>query len=134
MCHKVLSAAALICALAAPATADPTLGFGLSFTFGGGKINTGVGLRVFSNDEQDKPAITVGLDYMFGTQSWRGSLGAAYMMDNSYIEMNGGYNFDGSGFDFGFGTGAARTTAPAKGQIVGNGPAIGNEPIVITGR
>lgn len=111
MSYKVLSAAALICALSTPATADPTLGFGLNFTFGGGKINTGVGVRVFSNDERDKAAASVGLDYMFGTKSWRGSLGAAYMMDNSYIELNGGYNF-GGGFDFGFGAGGAKTTTP----------------------
>jgi hypothetical protein len=47
---------------------------------------------------------------MFGSQSWRGSLGAAYMMDNSYIELNGGYDFNSGGFDFGIGGGGANTT------------------------
>lgn len=123
MSYKILSAAALICALSTPATADPVLGFGLSFTFGAGKVNTGIGMRVFSNDERDKAAASVGLDYMFGTKSWRGSLGAAYMMDNSYIELNGGYGFGGGGFDFGFGAGGANTTkAPvASGGSDGSG-------------
>lgn len=110
MFKRVLTASTVILALSTPAIADPAVGLGLNFTFGGGKINTGVGVRVFSNDQRDKAAASVGLDYLFGTQSWRGSLGAAYMMDNSYIELNGGYNFNGGGIDFGFGAGGAKTT------------------------
>ncbi|WP_187293146.1 hypothetical protein [Octadecabacter arcticus] len=32
------------------------------------------------------------------------------MMDNSYIELNGGYDFNNGGFDFGIGGGWANTT------------------------
>lgn len=110
MSHKILFASALMFVLSTPAMADPTVGFGLNFSFGEGKVNTGVGVRVFSNDEQDKAAASIGVDYMFGSQSWRGSLGAAYLMNNGYIELNGGYDFGSGGFNFGVGVGGAKTT------------------------
>ncbi|WP_372990235.1 hypothetical protein [Sulfitobacter sp.] len=109
MKKSLIAASALALSLASPALADPTVGFGLNLTFGGGKVNTGVGVRLFSNDEKDKAAASLGLDYMFGTQSFRGSLGAAYLMDNSYIELNGGYDFNSGGFDFGIGGGGTNT-------------------------
>ncbi|WP_417248346.1 hypothetical protein [Celeribacter sp.] len=105
MFTKAVSTTAVLFALSTPAFADPTVGFGLNFTFGNGSVDTGVGVRMFSNDERDKAAASVGLDYMFGSQSLRGSLGAAYMMDNSYIELNGGYDFGSGEFDFGIGGG-----------------------------
>ena len=110
MSKSLIAASALALTLSTPVLADPALGFGLNFTFGNGSVNTGVGVRAFSDDEQDKAAASVGLDYMFGSQSWRGSLGAAYMMDNSYIELNGGYDFNSVRFDFGIGGGGANTT------------------------
>ena len=100
-----------------PVLADPTLGSGLNITFGSGGKDVGAGVRVFSNDEKGKAAASLGLDYMFGSQSWRGSLGAAYMMDNSYIELNGGYDFNSGGFDFGIGAGGANTTDPSNGPV-----------------
>ncbi|PYG32512.1 hypothetical protein [Pelagimonas varians] len=109
MPHKILSASAFLIALGAPAIADPTLGFGLNFTFGNGTINSGVGVRLFSNDTPDEFAGSLGVDYMFGSQGWRGSIGAAYMMENSYLELNGGYDFNRGGFDFGLGGGWANT-------------------------
>jgi hypothetical protein len=110
MSKSFIAASTLALTLSTPVLADPALGFGLNFTFGNGSVNTGVGVRAFSDDEQDKAAASVGLDYMFGSQSWRGSLGAAYMMDNSYIELNGGYDFNNGGFDFGIGGGWVNTT------------------------
>jgi hypothetical protein len=38
-------------------SSSPTLGFGLNFTFGNGVVNTGVGVRAFSDDAQDKAAM-----------------------------------------------------------------------------
>lgn len=109
---KILMAA-LALTLSSPAVADPTVGFGLNLTYGNGSVNAGVGVRLFSDDRRDKAAASVGLDYMFGTKNWRGSLGAAYLMDNSYIELNGGYNFNGGGFDIGIGAGGVKTKRPA---------------------
>lgn len=104
---------AVICALplmaASPAVADPTLGVGLTITFGGGQPQVGAGVRVFSDDDEDEFAATVGLDYVFTSQSWRGSVGGAYMMKNSYIGLDGGYNFGSGTFDVGIGGGWADT-------------------------
>lgn len=115
MRFKVISAAIVACGLSAPATADPTVGFGLSLTFGSGGVDYGVGLRVFSDDREDRAAASLGVDYLFGSNSWRGTLGAAYLMDNSYVELNGGYNFTSGTFDFGFGAGGADTKARSAG-------------------
>jgi hypothetical protein len=120
MSKSFIVASILALTLSTPTFADPALGFGLNFTFGNGKLNTGAGVRVFSNDEEDNAAASIGLDYMFGSQSWRGSLGATYLMDNSYIELNGGYDFNNGGFDFGIGGGAADTTGPTT--VSNNGP------------
>ncbi|WP_417273589.1 hypothetical protein [Celeribacter halophilus] len=109
MFKKTFSATAVVVALSTPAFADPTVGFGLNFTFGNGGVDTGVGVRVFSDDEEDKAAASIGMDYMFGSQSWRGSVGAAYLMDNTYVELNGGYHFGSGEFDFGLGGGWADT-------------------------
>jgi hypothetical protein len=103
----LITAATLLSA--SPALADPTFGLGLTFSFGGGQPDVGVGVRVFSDDREDEFAGSLGLDYMFGSESWRGSLGAAYMMDNSYIELNSGYNFGSRTFDVGIGGGFAKT-------------------------
>lgn len=105
MLSKHITSIAILCALTAPALADPTVGFGINVTFGNGTANTGVGVRVFSNDRKDEGAASLGLDYMFTSQSWRGSLGAAYLMDDSYIELNGGYNFGSGTVDLGIGAG-----------------------------
>ncbi|THH36718.1 hypothetical protein E4Z66_07150 [Aliishimia ponticola] len=113
---KLLSSIAVVFVCATPVFADPTIGLGLNFTFGGGQVNPGVGLRVFSNDEEDEGAASLGIDYMFGSQSWRGSIGAAYLMDNTYVELNGGYDFGRGTFDFGLGGGWVDTDGGSSGS------------------
>jgi len=98
--------------LASPAMADPTIGFGLSVQFGGGQVNTGVGLRVFSDDRRDKVVASVGLDYMFGSQSWRATVGPAYLGDNAYISLDLGINLQTGVRDFGIGVGGVNTSTP----------------------
>ncbi|MDD8022238.1 MAG: hypothetical protein PHX82_03890 [Paracoccaceae bacterium] len=99
---------ALIAALglAAPASADASLGVGLTFVFGGG---AGIGARVFSNDEEDKAALSVGLDYMFQSRQVRPTIGAAYLGDNTYVGVDMGFNMGGGGVDFGLGLGGVNT-------------------------
>ncbi len=101
--------------LAAPAAADPTIGLGLSFSFGGGQMNTGVGLRVFSDNRRNSTVGSVGVDYMFGSQSWRGTVGAAYLGNNSYIGLDLGIGLRDGAIDFGVGVGGTNTKAPAAG-------------------
>lgn len=93
--------AALIIA-AAPVQADPTIGFGLSISYGQQKVDTGVGVRVFSDNERDSNVASVGLDYMLISQSWRATIGAAHLDDDTYVGLDLG--FDGN-FDFGVSAG-----------------------------
>ena len=69
-----------------------------------------MGVRAFSDDEQDKAAASVGLNYMLGSQSWRGS----------------------GKFDFGIGGGGANTTdgdtAPVEDNVVLAGNVVSETP------
>lgn len=114
MQNRFLTALPLIFALAAPAAADPTLGLGLTFTWGGGSQgDTGVGLRVFSNDERKEFVGTLGVDYMLGSRSVRPNVGVAYLARNSYVGMDIGYDFGSSGVNVGVGLGLADTKKKA---------------------
>ena len=76
-------------------------------SFGGSQgVNPGIGLRILSDDQEDEVAATLGLDWMFGSQSLRGAFGIAYVMDGSYVDLTGGYDFSSGGFDVGLGIGA----------------------------
>jgi hypothetical protein len=94
---------------AAPAVADPTVGLGVSFSFGGGAPQTVIGLRAFSDDKSDEFAGTVGFDYLLATQSWRGTVGAAYLADNVYVGADVGYGLGSGAIDFSVGAGAVQT-------------------------
>ena len=112
---KSAMALAVSLGLAAPAVADPTLGVGLSFSFGGGSgVNTGLGLRLFSDNEEDSFVGAIGMDYMFGNNSWRGTLGGAYLGNNSYVGLDMGIGLSGGGLDFGLGAGLVDTESPAQ--------------------
>jgi len=124
MSFRPLRRIAMICAvpamLATPAMADPTVGLGLSFSFGGGKVDTGVGLRVFSGNQRDSVVGSLGVDYMFGSQSWRGTVGAAYLGNNSYIGLDLGIGLRDGEIDFGVGVGGANTKrapGPTPGPV-----------------
>lgn len=95
--------------LAAPVSADPTIGIGFSLSFGGGQPQLGAGVRVFSDDEEDEVAASLGLDYVFTTQSLRPTIGAAYLMEDSYAGVDVGYNYTLGTFDVGGGIGLADT-------------------------
>lgn len=100
-------------AVASPAIADPTIGFGLSITFGAGQTHTAVGLRVFSDDRRDTVVASVGVDYSITTQSWRGTLGPAYLGDSAYISLDLGIGFSDGAIGVGIGVGGVKTTKPA---------------------
>jgi hypothetical protein len=113
---RTLRYLAMTCAvpalLATPAAADPAVGIGFSMSFGRGQTETGMGLRVFSNDRRDKAVGSVGVDYMFGSKRWRGTVGAAYLGRNAYVGLDLGFDFKDGGIDFGPSVGAVRTKAP----------------------
>lgn len=89
----------------APAQADPAFGLGLSLAFGGGQIDSGVGIRIFSDDQRDSVVASVGVDYMFSSRSWRGTVGAAYLDDRAYVGVDLGYGLQGGDIDFGLSLG-----------------------------
>lgn len=128
---------ALICSLpallAAPAVADPVIGLGLSVSFGSGQVNTGVGLRVFSDNRRDRAVGALGLDYMFGSRTLRGTLGAAYLGRNSYVGLDLGIGLGSGTIDFGIGAGVTKTRrAPAAAPAPAPGPAPGPAPVPAT--
>jgi hypothetical protein len=104
----------LLLTLAAPAVADPTAGVGVTYSFGGGQPQVAIGVRVFSDDQQEEFAGMVGVDYMFGTQSWRGTIGAAYLAENVFVGVDLGYGLSDGTFGFGMSAGAVRTAEPAE--------------------
>jgi len=99
--------------LAGPAVADPALGFGLSVSFGGGAVDTGLGLRVFSDNIPDSTVGAAGVDYMFNSQSWRGAPGVGYLGTDSYVTLDMGIGFADGAIDFGLGAGVMRTSTPS---------------------
>ena len=52
MFYRLVATSAVPVLLATPALADPTVGFGLSISFGKGAVETGIGVRIFSDDEE----------------------------------------------------------------------------------
>lgn len=114
MRYRFLASLPVILALSTPVAADPTVGLGLTFTWGGGaRGDTGIGLRVFSNDERKDVVGTLGVDYMLGSQSFRPNVGIAYLARNSYVGMDVGYDFGSNGVNVGVGLGAADTKRKA---------------------
>lgn len=109
MIKSLAVASAFALTLALPVAADPTVGFGLSLSFGGGQIDPGVGVRVFSDDDEDSFAATLGLDYMFRSGSFRPTVGAAYLGDGVYIGADIGLNLNGGGIDYGVAIGGVNT-------------------------
>ena len=100
----------LACGLAAgPAIADPALGIGVSYTFGGGQSETGVGLRVFADDARDQATLTIGADYLIGSGTFRPTVGAAYVGTDLYIGIDAGAPLGRGGLDFGVGVGLINT-------------------------
>ena len=113
-------AIALGTAVSAPVSADPTFGIGFSIAFGGGQPQVGAGLRVYSDDDEDEVAASLGLDYLFTSQGLRPTIGAAYLMDNSYIGLDLGYDITRGSIDFGAGAGFAETDDDSGGGNAGN--------------
>ncbi|SOB98551.1 hypothetical protein SAMN05877809_102280 [Rhodobacter sp. JA431] len=116
---KIILTAACLGALALPAAADPTIGVGMTIAFGGsGGPQTGIGARIFSDDEEGDTVGTIGLDYMFQSGSWRPSIGAAYIDNDLYIGADIGFGLgNGGGINFGVSGGYVNTKAPPATAI-----------------
>ena len=111
-------------ALAGPAWANPTVGLGLSIALGGGTTQTGVGLRLFSDDDPRSFVASLGVDYLIKSRSVRGTVGAAYLGRNAYLGLDMGLNFGGGAFNYGMSLGVVKTSKPAAPVVDGGGEAL----------
>ena len=103
MRNIVLSAAlAVTLAIPAPAMAGPSFGFGVSFVFGGG---VALGARVFSTDKPKSGAVSLGIDYMLNSGSWRPNVGVAYLKEDYYVDFTLGVGALSGEIDYGIGIG-----------------------------
>ena len=100
-------AAVAITGLATPAFSDPSIGFGLNFSFGGNVVVTSLGVRGFTDNEEDKVAGSLGLDYVFGENRVRPTVGVAYPGSNNYMGLD--LCFGSGQVEFGLGAGVVDT-------------------------
>lgn len=128
MKKTITTAAAAALSMAAPAAADPTIGFGVSFAFGGeSSARTALALRLFSDNTRDNFVGSLGVDYLFGSGGFRPTVGAAYLGGNTFVGLDMGLGFGGSEFDFGLSTGLVETNGAATGG--GAGAGAGNDSV-----
>ncbi|MFA8443910.1 hypothetical protein [Yoonia sp.] len=93
----------------APLHAEPTIGFGLSISFGQEKVDPGFGVRLFSDDRKETTVGSVGLDYMLRSQTWRGTVGVAQLYEDAYMGLELGIGLSKGDFSFGGGVGLTET-------------------------
>ena len=124
MTKLVKWAVCLAISCSAPALrADPSVGFGINYIFGG---DWSLGLRIFSDDQAEEVVGALGLDYVIGDQRVRPTAGIAYLEEDFYVGFDIGYDFNARGVDFSVGLGvvdADPAVAPAAPPPGGGGPA-----------
>lgn len=110
---------------AMPAEADPAFGVGLSFVFGGSSSassnQTGLAVRLFSDDAEDDFVGALGFNYQFGTGTISPTAGIAYLGSNTFVGLDMGLGLDGSGVNFGLSGGLTNTAPPAAAGGGGGG-------------
>lgn len=127
---KKLSLAAVVTAsLVTPiAQADVGVGAGITYVFGEGLA---IGVKVFTDDEKDKVVGSLGLDYKVNSRAWRPNVGIGYLGDNIYGDLNAGYNYRNSAWDYGVGIGILDTDedkpAASAGTGTGSGSGVGTD-------
>jgi hypothetical protein len=102
-------------------SADPSFGIGISYVFGAGFAASA---KVFSDDEDQKGALSLGYDYIFETRSGRPNIGIAYLENDMFIDLNLGMNLATKGTDFGVGIGGVccmEDAAPSAAVAPGGG-------------
>lgn len=109
---------ATISVLPRPVAAEPSFGLGVSFVFGGGIV---LGARVFSTDNPQSGAVSLGVDYNFTSRSIRPSIGVAYLDDNAYVDFSIGLDTTTNNLDFGIGAGGLMNMQDTPAPVGGGG-------------
>lgn len=106
---NLLKSSALAATLlgAGTAHADPSFGIGISYIFGG---DWALGLRVFHDDKPGKAVVAIGADYKFSSQSFRPTVGVAYLEEKYYVDLSLGYDTRIQALDYGIGLGGSINT------------------------
>ncbi|MDF3931832.1 hypothetical protein [Pseudomonas citronellolis] len=102
-----LVSAVLLAAVSAPSVAladDIGVGVGVSYVFGSQGGFT-VGVKAFSNDEDNETVGSVGLDYVITSGAFRPNIGAAYQGQGYFGGADVGFNLKSQEIDFGVGGG-----------------------------
>lgn len=109
-------AVAVLAPLSLAATAnDVGVGVGVSYVFGQGPA---VGIKAFSNDEDNEAVVSLGLDYVFASQSIRPNIGLGYQGEGYYGDANVGYSLKSQTVDFGIGGGWSNSDDDDKSTTV----------------
>ena len=74
--YKFLATALAAALVTSMAHADTGVGAGLTYVFYEG---VAVGLKIFTDDKEDKAVGSVGLDYIVGSGAWRPNVGVGYL-------------------------------------------------------
>ena len=105
--------------------ADPAFGIGLTYVLGG---DFALGFRVFSDNKQKRGALALGVEYKFSSQSFRPTVGAAYLDKNAYVDLSLGYDINVGAVDFGIGLGGLgnmqKNTTNTTGPVVVSDPGV----------
>lgn len=103
-------------ALTSMAHADLGYGFGATWVFGSTQDKgLAIGPKLFTANEEDKIAGSLGLDYVFKTSSIRPSIGISYLFkEDMYTNLNVGYDLKDQKVNFGFEGGYTDTQGDVK--------------------
>ena len=124
---KTMTSAAMVAAMmAAPAVAEPVLGLGVTLWFGSGETQTGIGVRVFSDDQNESLVGSLGLDYILQSEALRPTLGIAYLQDDAYVGLDLGFDLSGGPIHYGAGLGVTKTADPV---VVTQTPIVTQTPV-----
>ncbi|KAF1054299.1 MAG: hypothetical protein GAK43_00965 [Stenotrophomonas maltophilia] len=101
------SAALLVAAASLSTTASANdIGFGLGVSYVlGSQGGLAVGIKAFSNDEDNETVGSLGLDYVVQSGAFRPNVGVAYQGQGIFGGGDVGYNLGSHEVDFGLGGG-----------------------------
>lgn len=111
----IISALSFFLINAQSAHADSNIGLGIGVTYVFGTENNrgfAVGAKLFSSNEENKAAASVGIDYMLSSSSFRPNIGLSYLYKTDfYNDINIGYDLNLKKINWGVGAGYTKTNA-----------------------
>ncbi len=117
---KLVPLAALIVFSISAEAHDVGWGVGVSYIFGEGPA---VGIKAFSDNQENRGVGALGVDYVFSSQSLRPNIGVAYQGDGYFGDVNIGYSFSAQKVDFGTGVGWSNADNRHKKSVPAPDPA-----------